>query len=600
MLGRRQGTLLTREKALLDSLREFLVDFDASPVDVKVVDDAEDGLDRLYLIAVVGELNSGKSSFINTLVDEEVCEEDSAPATKRLTLLTYADEADETVSDEGLVERRRPNAYLREVSILDTPPTIATDHQARLQRHFVPLADLVVFVASAERPLTESGRMFLQQIRRWGSKVVMVANKTDLLNDESGPAAIRSALQERAREALDVVPPTFPVSSLLARRAMTVRDAEDRRRLLRDSGYGEVRDHIRGVLEDEERLRIKLEGALAPVSKLHIRYQFAIDERLGLLDGDLKTFEAARSQLDYFLEDMKRDFASRMAEIEALVSLMGARGDAWFERNVRIGNTVGLTKSERVRERFQAEVVASTEEVLDERIGELVDWMVDRNLRQWRQMVDYVDVRRQADYDEAALHEVGDGFEYDREQALLALGETAGRVVRNYDRQREAEQIALSLRGAASRTALAEAGALGMGAGAAASATLTAALAVTLTLGTLLVGGLGLFVLPGKRRELGDDFRKNNEALRQKLGETIRQQFLAELDNCAGRLDQAISQYGEFIRAEQRRVEGARSTLECINAGAEALREEIALPGIREEVHGGGTPRVGIKENSRY
>jgi hypothetical protein len=212
--------------------------------------------------------------------------------------------------------------------------------------------------------------------------------------------------------------------------------------------------------------------------------------------------------------------------------------------------------------------------------------MVERNLKQWRSMVDYVEKRRRAEYDEAKLREVGDGFEYDRELALLALGERAGKVVGNYDRGREAEQIALSLRGAASRTALAEAGALGMAGGAAASATFAAAVAVTLTLGTLLLGGLGLFVLPNRRRGLGEDFRKNNDTLRRKLGEAISEQFFAELDRSAARLDAAISQYGEFIRAEQARVEQARRTLESIHAEAAVLRDEIVMPGLLQREGG--------------
>jgi GTP-binding protein EngB required for normal cell division len=587
MLGRRQETLVTREKTLLGDLREFLVDFDASPVDVNVVRQAENGLNELYLIIVVGEYNSGKSSFINTLVGETICEEGSAPSTGHLTLLRHGEEAAERASDEGMLERRRFNDYLREVSILDTPPTYVQDQQVRLQRYFVPSADLILFVTSAEHPLTDSGYMFLQQARRWARKVVVVVNKADRLPQGPEPSEIRSAIVRRAQEALDAVPPTFFVSILEARRAAAMDDAEGRRRSLQASGLPALESHITEVLGEEDRLRNKLERALSPIEKLHIRYQFAIDERLGLLDGDLKTFENARSQLEFFRDDMKRDFTSRMVEIETVVSHMGIRGDAWFEKNVRLGNAVELAKTDRVRERFQAEVVAGTEELLDERIGELVDWMVERNLKQWRSMVDYVEKRRQAEYDEETLREVGDGFEYDREQALLALGERAGKVVRNYDREREAEQIALSLRSAASRTALAEAGALGMAGGAVGSATFAAALAVTLTLGTLLLGGLGLVVLPNRRRELGEDFRKNNEALRQKLGETVREQFFAELDRSGERLDAAISQYGEFIRTEQARMEEARSILGAIHAKAAVLGEEIALPGLLGREGGG-------------
>ena len=54
------------------------------------------------------------------------------------------------------------------------------EHEART-RAFVPLADLVLFVTSAERPFSESERAFLASIRDWGKSVVVVLNKVDLV-----------------------------------------------------------------------------------------------------------------------------------------------------------------------------------------------------------------------------------------------------------------------------------------------------------------------------------------------------------------------------------------------------------------------------------
>ena len=62
----------------------------------------------------------------------------------------------------------------------DTPGTnaIHREHE-RLTREFVPRSDLVLFVTSADRPFTESERGFLQGIRDWGKKIVVVVNKMD-------------------------------------------------------------------------------------------------------------------------------------------------------------------------------------------------------------------------------------------------------------------------------------------------------------------------------------------------------------------------------------------------------------------------------------
>lgn len=41
----------------------------------------------------------------------------------------------------------------------------------------MPRADLVLFVLSADRPLSESELAFLKYIRQWRKKVVFVVNK---------------------------------------------------------------------------------------------------------------------------------------------------------------------------------------------------------------------------------------------------------------------------------------------------------------------------------------------------------------------------------------------------------------------------------------
>jgi hypothetical protein len=140
-----------------------------------------------------------------------------------------------------------------------------------------------------------------------------------------------------------------------------------------------------------------------------------------------------------------------MAEIGNIVLKMNERGDAWLEENIRFGNVFELFRQEKVSDRFQREVVADTEELVDERVDELVDWMVDRNLKQWRSVVDYVNRRRQADFDERLIGEVGDAFEYNRGELLRSVGKNAQDVVQGYDRERESQKLALSLQGPSPR-----------------------------------------------------------------------------------------------------------------------------------------------------
>jgi hypothetical protein len=54
---------------------------------------------------------------------------------------------------------------------------VILERQQRLTEEYVPRADLVLFVLSADRPLSESELAFLKYIRQWRKKVVFVVNK---------------------------------------------------------------------------------------------------------------------------------------------------------------------------------------------------------------------------------------------------------------------------------------------------------------------------------------------------------------------------------------------------------------------------------------
>jgi small GTP-binding protein len=580
ILDERREALVERERGLLGRLVAFLKDFGAPEDDVELLRRALADLEEMFLLVIVGEFNSGKSAFVNALLGADVSEEGVTPTTDRITVLRHADEPVNRTGRDGVVQKGYPNDFLREISIVDTPGTNAIiRHHEELSRGFVPRSDLVLFVTSAERPLTESERGYLELIRDWGKKILLVINKADLLADELTREEVRSFVDGGIRSALGLTPPIFFVSSLLARRAKAATNAMERDALMRASGFAELESYVTDLLDEEGRVRLKMESPLGVVEELNRRYRGAVNERLALLDEDFRTAENVESQLGLYREDMDRDFEARMAEIENIVLKMSERGDAWLEENIRFGNVLELLRQEKVGERFEREVVADTEDLVDERVDELVDWMVDRNLKQWRTVVDYVNRRRQADYDERLIGEVGDAFEYNRGELLRSVGKNAQDVVQRYDRERESEKLALSLQGAVAQTAAFEVGAVGIGAVVVAIAT-TRFVDVTGIIAGAILAGYGLFILPNRRRKAREEFRDKTDALRERLGEVVRRQFETELGRSVERMREAIAPYTRFVRSEHARMTRAGEDLAAIDAEADALRGEISAPGV--------------------
>ena len=375
-------------------------------------------------------------------------------------------------------------------------------------------------------------------------------------------------------------PPIIFVSSQLAQKAKFSGSALEADVLLGASGFAELERYVTDLLDKEGRVRLKLESPLGVVEELVRRYRLAVEERVSLLEDDFKMAENVESQLEAYKEDMKRDFEARMAEIENIILSMNERGDEWFEENIRLANVRELVQREKVQDRFQREVVANTEGLIDERVEELIDWMVDRNLKQWRAVVEYVNRRRQVRYNEQIIGEIGDNFEYNRSQLLHSVGKNATDIVQRYDREYESQQLALSLQGAVAQTAAVEVGALGLGAAFVAVAT-TAAADVSGITAALLIAGFGLFILPRRRRKAREEFREKTETLRERLGEEVRRQFNTELDRSVERMREAIAPYTRFVRTEHARMTEARSALAEITEGVETSRAEIGAPGVK-------------------
>ena len=140
-------------------------------------------LDEGFLLVVVGEFNAGKSAFINALLGPRAARGGRDPdhLAHRPPALRGGGRRARPVAT-ALETIAAPLELLRTLTIVDTPGTNAVlrEHEA-LTRDFVPRADLVLFLTSADRPYTETERAFLEALREWGKKVVVVVNKADLL-----------------------------------------------------------------------------------------------------------------------------------------------------------------------------------------------------------------------------------------------------------------------------------------------------------------------------------------------------------------------------------------------------------------------------------
>jgi small GTP-binding protein len=577
ILSRSQHDLLAQETAILERLSAVLDAFPATEDDRTDLERASRHLNDLFLLVIVGEFNAGKSAFINALIGAEVMPEGVTPTTSVINLLRHGEVQSETMLPEGIIQRTFPAPFLEEITIVDTPGTnaIIREHETLTQR-FVPRSDIVLFVTSADRPFTESEREFMADIREWGKKIVVILNKIDLLRDEAGRQEVVAFVQENIDRLLGFRPEVFPVSSLLAQQAKDTgeRNPQERDRLWEASSFEALETYIVETLDEEGRIRLKLLNPLGIAEHLTSRYLKAANDRLAVLADDLTTIENIERQLELYADDMRRQFAYHLTRIENIIHRMNARGDEFFEDTIRLGRIFDLMRPERIREEFERKVVGDTERAIDTSIDELIDWMVEQDLRVWEAVNEYIDRRRLNKYADELIGEVGGQFRYDRRAMLESVSRRAQEEVDRYDADAHAKELSLSVRNAVAGVAVAEAGAVGLGALVVAAAS-TAAVDVTGILAASIIAGVGLFILPNKRRTARKDFHERSAELETRLVAVMRDQFDHELERSIARIKDAIAPYTRFVRSSQEKLTAQQSELQTIDSELDALRHRI-------------------------
>ncbi len=165
--------------------------------------------DQPLLVTVMGEFSSGKSTFVNAFIGDDVAPTGITPTTATINVVKYGRERggrihyrdgrtealgwDELMTalraldahstrEVRLVEILVPLAALERINIVDTPGlnSILPEHE-EVARGFIARADAVVWLFTANQAGKKSEKAALERIRVEGVRVLGVLNKIDQL-----------------------------------------------------------------------------------------------------------------------------------------------------------------------------------------------------------------------------------------------------------------------------------------------------------------------------------------------------------------------------------------------------------------------------------
>jgi GTPase SAR1 family protein len=284
-------------------------------------------LQAAALLVIVGEVKAGKSSFINALVREDVCEVAPGPCTVRIQELVYGVERKVESLGDAWQRVSLPKEVLRETTMVDTPGTnsIIRNHQT-ITENYIPQSDLVVFVFSAVNPHTKSAWELLTLIKKeWHRKMVFVLQQSDRAS-ETELTINREHVSQYAHERQVENPMIFTLSAK--------RELEG----IPESGFSEFRSYLQNAIACGEVWRMKIEGSYqmirAVMGKLltHLRAEKAsIDEERVFYRDLLSKVEAREATAS----------ALKQAIIERLSTTydnLAKQSEDEFERGLRMGN----------------------------------------------------------------------------------------------------------------------------------------------------------------------------------------------------------------------------------------------------------------------
>jgi small GTP-binding protein len=349
----------------------------------RLLDMAQDLRDLFFLVVVIGEFNSGKSSFINALLGDELLAMGITPTTDAIHLIRYGDTATRkpNIREDGIHEWTHPNTGAQGVALVDTPGTgsVFQKHE-RVAKDFLHRSDLVIFVISAKRAFAETERIYLELARNYGKKIILVVNQIDLLAPNER-REVRGFVERQVKDLLDFEPLMFFVSAREALQAQRSGQGDS-------SGMDAVKAHLRGVFSETPPAQQKLLAQLDTADRIVKHYYDVAKGKYDVVGSDTTRVRDIERELEQQSDRLVGQLARARADVDGVFEGMRIRGLNFVNNRLSIRKIGRSVNREALQAEFTDEVVGHALREIETATSDYINALIDSSRLYWRSVIE--------------------------------------------------------------------------------------------------------------------------------------------------------------------------------------------------------------------
>lgn len=300
-----------KEEFLKSPLRSKLIEDDIIPLKNLVIQNLNDNINNIEIlqnnqlkplnIVIIGEVKSGKSTFLNALLGKYISEVDVLESTSSILEINYGEDLENKVED-SVIKISLNLELLKKVNIVDTPGLRSmTTKNENKTLSYIQNADIILFVIDATHIGQEDIINALELLESFKKSIIGVVNKGDLLEDN------KDEVMEYIQEEYGIyIEKFFLVSSQIEYEERTDYEEIYKDGIIKD--YKDLKDNFLELLKYIDKLHddssnIKdnsLKNSLQEIIQKEIVNHYDYFKSISMLNDEVNKYEKIiKDKLDY-------------------------------------------------------------------------------------------------------------------------------------------------------------------------------------------------------------------------------------------------------------------------------------------------------------